>query len=34
VRTLRDLARTWLRWRRERIRAGVPSVLRTMWPRG
>jgi hypothetical protein len=34
VRTLRYLTRTWLRWRRERIRAGVPSVLRTMWPRG
>ncbi|HST85854.1 MAG TPA: hypothetical protein VLL08_29220 [Kineosporiaceae bacterium] len=32
VRGIRGMARTWMRFRRERIEAGVPSVFRTMWP--
>ena len=32
VRGIRAVARAWMRYRRERISAGVPSVFRTMWP--
>ena len=33
VRGVRFLARAWAARRQERIQAGVPSVLRTMWPK-
>jgi hypothetical protein len=32
VRGIRGIARAWMRFRQERIDAGVPSVFRTMWP--
>ena len=32
VRAIRAIGRAWMRFRRERISAGVPSVFRTMWP--
>jgi hypothetical protein len=34
VRGIRGIARAWMRFRQERISAGVPSVFRTMWPEG
>jgi hypothetical protein len=34
IRGIRAIVRAWMRFRRERIDAGVPSVLRTMWPQG
>jgi len=34
IRGLRYLGRAWRRHRQERISAGVPSVFRTMWPKG